>query len=241
MPSNAAMDDRPISLRRRLLGAGATAALASTMLPLRASTAQPPATDAAARRLPLPPMTDGPFYPPRGWRAGWADQDADLTRVAATGGRVFEARGEHLGLALAVVDTAGRPIDRAVVEIWQCDALQAYRHPSVAVATGHWDEGFQGFGTVSTGADGRARLRTIRPVPYPGRTPHIHVKLRHPAFGERTSQLFVAGDPGNARDFLWRSLAPAERTALEMALQPAAAANADALRWTVRHALVVPA
>jgi protocatechuate 3,4-dioxygenase beta subunit len=48
-------------------------------------------------------------------------------------------------------------------------------------------------------------------VPYPGRTPHIHVKLRHASFGELTSQLFVAGDPGNARDFLWRRLDAGDR------------------------------
>jgi protocatechuate 3,4-dioxygenase beta subunit len=82
-------------------------------------------------------------------------------------------------------------------------------------------------------------LRTIKPVPYPGRTPHIHVKLRHASFGELSSQLFVAGEPGNARDFLWRALAPQDRGGLEMQLQPAAADSG--LRWTVRHTLVVPA
>ena len=81
-------------------------------------------------------------------------------------------------------------------------------------------------------------MRTIKPVPYPGRTPHIHVKLRHGSFGDLTSQLFVAGDPANARDFLWRQLAPQDRPALELALQPAPAASG--LRWLVRHTLVVP-
>jgi protocatechuate 3,4-dioxygenase beta subunit len=54
-----------------------------------------------------------------------------------------------------------------------------------------------------------------------------------------TSQLFIAGDPGNARDFLWRALEPADREMLEMKLQPAAADSG--LRWQVRHALIVPA
>ena len=88
-------------------------------------------------------------------------------------------------------------------------------------------------------AQGRVRFRTIRPVPYPGRTPHIHVKLRHGSFGELTSQLFVKDDAGNTRDFLWRAVPAAEREALEMQLHAAEAGSG--LRWVVRHALVVPA
>jgi protocatechuate 3,4-dioxygenase beta subunit len=211
--------------RRDLLQAGA-AALAVLGWPV-----------AAAPHRPLAAMTDGPFYPPRAWREQWADGDADLSRVRRDGA-VLVARGEHLGLELQVTDTAGRAIDGAEVEIWQCDALAAYRHPRVPSAEGRFDPGFQGWGAARSGRGGDLRLRTIRPVPYPGRTPHIHAKLRHPSFGEATTQLFVAGDPGNARDFLWRALDPADRTALEMTLQPAPAESG--LRWQARHLLVVP-
>jgi protocatechuate 3,4-dioxygenase beta subunit len=117
--------------------------------------------------------------------------------------------------------------------------LAVYRHPSVRQAAGHFDEGFQGFGATSSGRDGRLRFRTIKPVPYPGRTPHIHVKLRHAGFGELSSQLFIAGDPGNARDFLWRQLDADGQAAMAMQLQPAAADSG--LRWQIRQALVVPA
>jgi protocatechuate 3,4-dioxygenase beta subunit len=75
-------------------------------------------------------------------------------------------------------------------------------------------------------------------VPYPGRTPHIHVKLRHASFGELTSQLFVAGDRGNAGDFIWRRAREADRNALALRLTPA---STDGLRWQARHTLVVPA
>jgi protocatechuate 3,4-dioxygenase beta subunit len=212
--------------RRNLLQAGA-AALATLAWPA-----------AADPRRPIAPMTDGPFYPPRAWREQWADWDADLSRVQRDGA-VLVARGEHLGLELQVIDTAGRPIDGAAVEIWQCDALAAYRHPGVRSAEGRFDPGFQGYGAARSERGGSLRFRTIRPVPYPGRTPHIHVKLRHPSFGEVSSQLFVAGDPGNARDFLWRALDPADRAPLEMTLQPAP--TDTGLRWQARHALVVPA
>jgi len=214
-------------LNRRLVLRWATGTAAALALPAIASS-----------RRALPRMTDGPFYTPRAWRERWADWDADLTRVQHVGGgRV--AQGEHLALEGRVVDSADRLVDGAVVEIWQCDARGHYRHPSTEPTVDAVDEGFQGFGATRSDAQAQFRFRTIRPVPYPGRTPHIHVKLRHATFGEITSQLFVAGEPGNARDFLWRSLSTDDRPALEMQLQ---AAGADTgVRWLARQDLVVPA
>lgn len=212
-------------LQRRTLLAGLAAV---TALPALAS----------SRRI-LAPMTDGPFYPPRAWRERGplpADWDADLTRVSS---RAVAARGEHLALLATVADTNGRLIDNAEVEIWQCDALRQYRHPGVALEPGGYDEGFQGFGAARSRTDGKVNFRTIKPVTYPGRTPHIHVKLRHASFGELTSQLFLAGDPGNERDFLWRRVSAADRPALAMQLRDAS--GEAGLRWTTEHTLVVPA
>ena len=216
----------PLPARRRFTF-GTAAALSVLACPALASSRRSIAT-----------MTDGPFYPPRAWREQWTDWDADLSRVQRDG-RTSVARGEHLGLALQLADTQGRVIDGADVEIWQCDALAAYRHPGVRLAAGQYDEGFQGFGASRSDRDGQTRFRSIRPVSYPGRTPHIHIKLRHASFGEVTSQLFIAGDPGNARDFLWRAVNESDRAMLEMQLQPAAADSG--LRWQVRQVLVLPA
>ena len=190
----------------------------------------------AAARPTLVPMTDGPFYPPRAWREAWPDWDADLSRVQGDGG-VRHAQGEHIGLALQLVDAQGRAIDGAEVEIWQCDALAAYRHPGVRRADGAFDRGFQGFGATRSDAAGALRFRSIRPVPYPGRTPHIHLKLRHAALGEVSSQLFVAGDPGNARDILFRQLDADGQAAMSLQLVPAPADSG--LRWMARHTLVL--
>lgn len=191
-------------------------------------------------------MTEGPFYPQPAWRARGpfaGDWDADLTRVAR-GGRERVAEGEHLGLELLVRDTRGRVLDGAVVEIWQCDTWGRYRHPRDGAQPVDVDEGFQGYGEARAGAQGAVSFRTIRPAPYAGRTPHIHLKLRHTSFGEITSQLFVDGDQGNAGDFLWRRLSAAERAALAIKLQPVQAppaARDPGLRWQSRHVLVVPA
>ncbi len=204
---------------------------------LAAASLAAPTALASSRRA-LAEMTEGPFYPPRAWRESWPDQDADLSRVRQ-GEQLRSAQGEHLGLELVVADTAGRLIDGADIEIWQCDALAHYRHPRVKAEPGRFDPGFQGFGTTRSGAQGQARLRTIKPVPYPGRTPHIHFKLRHASFGELTSQLFVAGDAGNEGDGLWRRLPAADRAGLTLQLQTATLDNG--LRWMARHTLVVPA
>jgi protocatechuate 3,4-dioxygenase beta subunit len=111
----------------------------------------------------------------------------------------------------------------------------SYRHPNGAGEK--VDAAFQGFGSTRSDARGLYRFRTIRPVPYPGRTPHIHVRLRHASFGELTSQLFVAGDPGNARDGLYRSLSREQRAAADLQLRRAAAGAPTA--WVVQHSLVV--
>jgi protocatechuate 3,4-dioxygenase beta subunit len=200
---------------------------------------------AQARRA-LIEVSEGPFYPPPSWRASLgSDWDFDLATVRRSRTPGAEpvaggtAQGELLGLDGRVVDTDGRAIDGCDVEIWQCDARATYHHPRVALSPGGYDPHFAGFGALRTGADGQYRFRTIRPVPYPGRTPHIHLKLRHPNFGELTSQLFVAGDPGNERDFLWRRIAERDRPGVELRLERGGVGSG--LAWMNRHLLVVPA
>ena len=192
----------------------------------------------ANSRRSLPGMTEGPFYPSIAYRARSVDWDADLTTVVGQrpdGQARPRASGEHLDLYGAVVDADGRIVDGAEVEIWQCDAYGSYRHPRGA--GDRVDDGFQGFGMTKTDARGVYRFRTIRPVPYPGRTPHIHVKLRHPNFGEHISQLFVAGDPGNAGDGLYRRLSAEDRAFTDITLQRAPAGSP--VVWIAERSLVV--
>ena len=190
----------PLSRRRVLLGAASVVAAPAVLTPALAQ----------AGRLPTPSQTEGPFYPldlPD-------DTDFDLLRNgAATYGRGTPAGGEGV-----VLDTAGVPVRGAQVEIWQCDHQGHYHHPGDG---GRADPNFQGFGRVAVDAQGAYRFRTLRPVAYSSRTPHIHVKVK---LGERsvlTTQLYVQGDPGNERDFLWRRLrSDAERAALTVPFAP---------------------
>ena len=156
------------------------------------------------QRRATPAQTEGPFYPV----SLPADHDADLLRS----GSLQYGRGEPAWLEGQVTDLDGKPLRSAVVEIWQCDADGHYHHPG---DRGRADPAFQGFGRVGVDSEGRYRFRTLRPAPYTGRTPHIHVKVRLGTRSLLTTQVYVRGHPGNERDFLWRSLRDdADREAL---------------------------
>ena len=85
------------------------------------------------------------------------------------------------------------------MEIWQCDANGRYRHPRDRGDVEE-DPNFQGFGHTVTDADGHYRFRTIRPVPYPGRTPHIHAAVIQEGARPFVTQIYVADEPLNLRD-----------------------------------------
>lgn len=193
---------------RRLLMAGGLSALAAGL--------------AQAQRVATPGQTEGPYYPV----AEPADADHDLVQVRGAAAR---AQGTVLHLAGRVIGPDGRPAAGASVEIWQCDANGLYHHPRER--PGRRDGGFQGFGRSVAGADGAYGFRTIRPVAYPGRTPHIHFRVSTPA-GRLTTQLYVAGEPGNAGDFLYRRLDRAAQAAITVALEPANGVEAGALAGT---------
>lgn len=171
----------------------------------------------AMRRVPTPEQMAGPFYPV----ALPLDRDNDLTRVQGTSG---VAKGRITDLSGRVIDVNGRSIAGARIEIWQCDANGRYHHPR---DRGPRDENFQGFGHTVTDADGRYRFRTIRPVPYPGRTPHIHMAVFQEGAEPFVTQLYVKGEPRNAGDFLFTRI-PSERRALVMAeFVPAGSGGAE--------------
>ena len=191
---------QPNTLARRSMAIALVAAPA-LWLGARAQPSQPP--------RPTPSQSEGPFYPV----ALPKDSDFDLLR----NGALPYPQGEPAWLDGVVTDLAGKPVRGARVDIWQCDHAGHYHHPGDG---GQADARFQGFGRVVTGADGSYRFRTIRPAPYPGRTPHIHVKVRLGSRDLLTTQLYVAGEPHNARDFLWRSLRDADRAALTVPFIP---------------------
>ena len=168
-----------------------------------------------------PRQTPGPFYPKRFPR----DSDADLVQIA---GRPARAAGQVTHVFGRVLDQAGQPLPGLRVEIWQCDAFAHYHHQG-ALPSGA-DANFQGYGRAELGEDGAYHFRTIRPVPYPGRTPHIHFAVSGPGIETLTTQMYVEGEPGNARDGLLRRVRdPEARTRLIVPLAPAPDIEPDAL------------
>jgi protocatechuate 3,4-dioxygenase beta subunit len=135
------------------------------------------------------------------------------------------------------VTTAGEALADAKVEIWQCDAGGVYHH--VGEHSRGADPNFQGYGRAHTAGDGAFRFRTIKPVPYPGRTPHIHVIVGAANGRKLTTQLYVAGEPQNERDGLFRSIRDAAaRDSVLMHFRPAPQLEAGALLAESR--LVLP-
>lgn len=207
------MSNRPNNektLQRRHFLAGA----AGTVL-------APLAVAQTASRL-TPSQTLGPFYP-RNAAERPAETDADLLRVE--GERVL-TKGVPIFLTGRVLDRRGQPLTNAAVEIWQCDANAVYHHPAGG-AESERDPNFQGYGVARTDAAGAFHFRTIKPIAYPGRTPHIHVRVQAPNVSPFATQLYLADDPGNRRDFLFSRMNVDEQAALTLKFEPTVAAVAS--------------
>lgn len=149
-----------------------------------------------------PAQTEGPFYPDK----LPLDTDNDLLILNDA---ITPAVGTITHLTGKILDARGEPLRNAVVEIWQCDNNGAYLHTQ----TGNRDKrdaNFQGFGRFLTGSSGEYYFRTIKPVPYPGRTPHIHFQVKVKGKDKFTTQCYVKGEPGNDRDGIYKSIRDAK-------------------------------
>lgn len=186
-----------------------------------------PAIPAVAAIFPeTPRQTAGPFYPlnlP-------LDDDNDLTQVDG-----FErpALGGITDLSGRLFDSNGAPLAGMRIEIWQCDANGRYHHPEDSRRT-PLDNGFQGHGHTYSDADGHYRFRTIHPVHYPGRTPHIHVAVYPDGHRPFVTQLYVAGEPRNVRDGLYRRIPVEQRGLVTTEFKPVTGSSAlFAAHWDV--------
>jgi protocatechuate 3,4-dioxygenase beta subunit len=153
-------------------------------------------------RVRTPAQTEGPFYPNK----LPLDTDNDLLIVNDS---ITPAIGDVTHLSGRILDAKGEPVRNALVEIWQVDAKAVYLHTA---DSGHKkrDENFQGFGRFLTGSSGEYYFRTIKPVPYPGRTPHIHFKVKKGGKELLTTQCYVKGEAGNERDGILRGIRDAK-------------------------------
>jgi protocatechuate 3,4-dioxygenase beta subunit len=137
-----------------------------------------PACPAGARRT--PPQTEGPYFTP-----GSPERASLLERGM---------RGARIVLTGTVLSTACAPVARAMVDVWHADAEGAYD-----------TRGYRLRGHQFTDEHGRYRVETIVPGVYPGRTRHVHVKVRPPGRRELTTQLYFPDEPANRRDGIYSS------------------------------------
>lgn len=169
-----------------------------------------------------PRQTEGPFYPDK----LPLDTDNDLLII---NDNITPAVGAVTYMSGRILGPSGEPIRNAVVEIWQCDNNGAYLHQGTSNRDKR-DKNFQGFGRFVTGSTGEYLFRTIKPVAYPGRTPHIHYAVKLKGRETFTTQCYVKGDPGNERDGIWRSVRdPKLRDAITVNFAPLKDAKAGEL------------
>ena len=195
------MTKRPIS-RRQILQGGLLSGAGLSLIPVGSAKTQIGAT---------PPQIEGPFYP----IVEQSDMDADLTQV---GDSNTQALGESVTVTGRVFGDDGRPIENAVVDIWQANAAGRYSHetdPNSAPL----DPNFQGWAILTTDDEGYYRFRTVRPGAYPAargwsRPPHIHFKVSRRGYHEVTTQMYFENEPLNDVDRLLKSLNATEQSKL---------------------------
>ena len=201
-------------LRRRVLVAAASATFLTTTSRL-----------ALATLAQTPQQTLGPFYP----KHLPLDSDNDLARIT---GHATDARGTITHIFGRLLDTDGKAIPGAKIEIWQCDSYGRYHHVDDGNAA-PLDPDFQGYGATVSAPDGGYRFRTIRPVPYPGRTPHIHFTVTTPRGQHLVTQMYVAGESRNERDGILSQIRdPTARASVIVRLAPAPQVEPAALAGT---------
>ena len=135
------------------------------------------------------------------------DTDNDLLIVNDS---ITPAVGDVTHLSGRILDAKGEPVRNALVEIWQVDAKGIYIHTDCPNRKEH-DENFQGFGRFLTASNGEYYFRTIKPVVYPGRSPHIHFKVKKGSKELLTTQCYVKGEARNERDGIYRAIRDAKQ------------------------------
>lgn len=145
-----------------------------------------------------PAQTEGPFYPVD------LPLDTDNDLIVVNDG-ITPAIGEITHLTGRILGPSGLPVRNALVEIWQVDANGAYLHKGTANLDKR-DKNYQGFGRFMTGSTGEYYFRTIKPVKYPGRCPHIHFAVKLKGKDKFTTQCYVKGEPTNEKDGVFRGI-----------------------------------
>ena len=139
-----------------------------------------------------PGLLLGPYYPAK------PPDDADERLWCAA---TVPANIRGLRVDVRVIDSQGRDIVDALVEMWQADPRGCYRHPAAA-RTGIASE-FRGYGRALSDSGGACSFVSVVPGSYDAeghaRAPHLHVQITAAAT-RLVTQIFLPDDPLNSRD-----------------------------------------
>src|SRR5579863_1705831 len=148
----------------------------------------------AAKLIPTPGQTVGPFFALGLDRPEWSD----LTRN--------NPEGERIVIEGQVLDGDGTPVPDALLELWQANAAGRYDHVADKQTDKKLDANFLGYGRVATDAQGRFRIKTIKPGTVPGRgnalqAPHINVAFfARGLLRQLYTRIYFADEATNATD-----------------------------------------
>ncbi len=160
-----------------------------------------------------PAVGEGPFYPDK----LPLDTDNDLLLINDA---ITPAVGKITHLSGRILSKTGQPIRSAFVEIWQVDNNGVYLH-SGSNNRENRDSNFQGYGRFLTDSTGQYYFRTIKPIQYPGRTPHIHFAVSKNGKRIFTTQMLIHGEEQNKRDGLFNQIRdPLQRESIQAEFKP---------------------
>ncbi len=146
----------------------------------------------------------GPFPPMK--QRSQPDHDVDLTRVK---GQEGVATGDVIVVKGKILDDQCKPVEGAIVEIWQSNHYGKYNHEFDHHGTD--DPNFQGWGQAVTNKEGAYQFKTIIPGLYTGRTRHIHFKIAKRGYHELVTQMYFEGEERNKKDGLLNALTHEEQ------------------------------
>ena len=162
---------------RKVLGIS-LAVLVIALLPQAIAQGQTPSPVCIPGRV-TPSVTEGPFY-----KSG-SPQRASLLEPGMA--------GTKLVITGQVFSKSCQPVAGAWLDFWQADARGAYDNA-----------GYRLRGHQFADSAGRYTLETVLPGEYPGRTPHIHVKVMAANRPVLTTQLYFSTSTRNQSDMLFR-------------------------------------
>ena len=165
-----------VGLALWLIGCAGSPASSSSVAPR----SQASSSSGTCAGQPTPAQTEGPYF-----KAG-SPERSSLVEPGMSGTRLV--------ITGHVFTQSCTPVAGALLDFWQANNAGVYDN-----------SGYRLRGHQFTDPMGAYSLETIVPGEYPGRTAHIHVKVRAPEKPVLTTQLYFPGEGRNQQDSIFNA------------------------------------